>query len=85
MSSPQKKLYRSRDNRMIAGICGGLGEYFNMDPTLIRLAVVFLTLWLGGGLLLYLIGWFVIPEEPETTQEENPRLLPADAPEETVQ
>ena len=69
----QKKLYRSKNNRMIAGICGGLGEYFNIDPTVIRLAAVFFTLWWGGGLLLYLIAWFVIPEEPE--QALSPRLL----------
>ena len=60
----RKKLYRSRSDRKIAGVCGGLGEYFDIDPTLIRLAVVFFTLWWGGGLLAYLIAWFVIPEEP---------------------
>jgi phage shock protein PspC (stress-responsive transcriptional regulator) len=63
MSEP-KKLYRSRTNRKIAGVCGGLGDYFNIDPTLIRLGVVFFTLWWGGGLLLYLLAWFLIPEEP---------------------
>ena len=60
----RKKLYRSRSNRKIAGVCGGLGEYFDIDPTLIRLAVVFFTLWWGGGLLAYFIAWFVIPDEP---------------------
>ena len=67
----KKKLYRSRSNRMIAGICGGLGEYFNIDPTLIRLALVFFTLWWGSGLLFYFIAWFVIPEEPELAQESH--------------
>lgn len=71
--SEKKKLYRSRSNRKIAGVCGGLGEYFNIDPTLIRLAVVFLTLWWGGGLLLYGIAWFIVPEEPEAATE--PHLL----------
>ena len=66
-----KKLYRSRTNRKIAGVCGGLGEYFGIDPTLIRLAVVFFALWWGGGLLAYLIAWFVIPEEPELAQESH--------------
>ncbi len=72
----QKKLYRSRENRMIAGVCGGLGEYLNIDPTLIRLAVVFLSLWLGGGggLLLYFIAWFVIPEAPEPSSTTPPQL-----------
>ena len=76
--SAQKKLYRSRSNRMIAGICGGLGEYFNIDPTLIRLAVVFFTLWWGGGLLLYLVAWFVIPEAPELAEQDSPHILPGD-------
>ena len=69
--SEKKKLYRSRTNRKIAGVCGGLGDYFNIDPTLIRLAVVFLTLWWGGGLLLYGIAWFIIPEELEVAAEPN--------------
>ncbi|RME83235.1 MAG: PspC domain-containing protein [Caldilineae bacterium] len=59
-----KRLYRSRKDRMIAGVCGGLGEYFNIDPTLIRLALLFLVIWGGGGVLVYLIAWIVIPEEP---------------------
>lgn len=61
-----KKLYRSRKNYMLAGICGGLGEYFDIDPTIIRLAVAF-TIFLGGGILVYLIAWMIIPLEPETT------------------
>jgi len=76
MSEP-KKLYRSRTNRMVAGVCGGLGAYFDIDPTLIRLAVVFFSLWSGGGLLLYLIAWFVIPEEPQNVTQE-PHLLTGD-------
>jgi phage shock protein PspC (stress-responsive transcriptional regulator) len=76
--SIKKKLYRSRTNRMVAGVCGGLGEYFSIDPTLVRLAIVFFSLWWGGGLLVYLIAWFVIPEGPEAVMEE-PRLLTGDA------
>jgi phage shock protein PspC (stress-responsive transcriptional regulator) len=74
--SEKKKLYRSRQNRKIAGVCGGLGEYFTIDPTLVRLAVIFFSLWWGGGLLLYLIAWFVMPEEPElASPEREPDLL----------
>jgi phage shock protein PspC (stress-responsive transcriptional regulator) len=73
MSSP-KKLYRSRSNRKIAGVCGGLGEYFEIDPTLIRLAVVFFSLWWGGGLIAYFIAWFVIPEEPVAETKRLPDL-----------
>ena len=61
-----KKLYRSRNNRMIAGICAGLGDYFDLDPTLVRLGLVALVLVGGTGLLAYLIGWIIIPEEPLT-------------------
>ena len=71
--SEKKKLYRSRQNRKIAGVCGGLGEYFTIDPTLVRLAVIFFSLWWGVGLLLYLIAWFIMPEEPKSTF--SPELL----------
>ena len=59
-----KRLYRSRKNRVLAGICGGIGEYYNVDPVLIRIIAVFLTLFLGFPLLVYLVAIFVIPEEP---------------------
>ncbi len=59
-----KRLYRSRTDRMLAGVCGGIGQYLNIDPTLIRLAFLFLAIWGGGGVLAYLIAWIVIPEEP---------------------
>jgi len=69
----QKQLYRSLDDRMVAGVCGGLGAYFNVDPTLVRLAAVFLSLWWGGGILLYLLAWFIIPEAPQETTHYLPR------------
>ena len=58
-----KKLYRSTTNRMLCGVCGGLGEYFNIDPTIVRLiwALVGLS---GAGLLAYLIAAIIIPEKP---------------------
>ncbi len=59
-----KKLYRSRKSRVIAGICGGIGEYFNVDPTLIRLLWVVFTLMGGSGIIAYIICWIVIPERP---------------------
>ena len=59
-----KRLYRSRDERMIWGICGGLGKYFDVDPTIVRVIAV-LTLFLAGfGILAYIILRFVIPLEP---------------------
>ncbi len=59
-----RKLYRSRDNRSIAGICGGLAEFFNADPTLLRLVTLFLILFGGLSIWVYIILWIVIPEEP---------------------
>ncbi len=59
-----KKLYRSNRNRMLLGVCGGIGEYFGIDPTLIRLiwAVVACS---GTGLLFYFIAAIIIPQSPE--------------------
>ncbi|MBD3203627.1 PspC domain-containing protein [Candidatus Woesearchaeota archaeon] len=60
-----KRLYRSRKNRVIAGVCGGLGEYFDIDPVIIRLIWVFVVLAGGSGVLAYIIAWIIIPENPE--------------------
>ena len=61
MKEEYKKLYRSKKNRMIAGVCGGIGEYFNIDPTIIRLLWVILVFCGGIGILAYLVAWIVIP------------------------
>lgn len=61
----KSKLYRSRDEKMVAGICGGLGQYLDLDPTLIRVLWVVVTILGGGtGLLAYGVLWLVIPQEP---------------------
>jgi phage shock protein C len=60
-----KRLYRSRDEKMIGGVCGGLAQYLDVDPTLIRvLWVVVTVMGAGTGLLAYLILWVLIPQEP---------------------
>ena len=59
----EEKLYRSKSDRMLAGICGGIGEYFQIDPTLVRLLWVIFSIG-GPGLLVYLIGIAIIPSEP---------------------
>ena len=60
----EKKLYKSNTNKVIYGVCGGIGEYFNIDPTLVRLAwVVFCALG-GSGLLAYIIMALIIPRQP---------------------
>lgn len=67
--SEVKRLYRSRTNRWLAGVCGGLGQYLGLDPTLIRVLFVLLALIVGGGFLLYVLLWIIIPLEPETVTE----------------
>ncbi|MDD4142846.1 MAG: PspC domain-containing protein [Bacteroidales bacterium] len=62
-----KKLTRSSENKVIGGICGGLGEYFDIDPVIFRLIFIVLLLCAGGGGLLYLIMLFVIPMDNKTT------------------
>jgi phage shock protein C len=59
-----KKLYRSRANKMIGGVCAGLGDFFELDPTLIRLAAVVLVLAAGAGVLAYIVAWIIVPQEP---------------------
>ena len=59
-----ERLTRSKSDRVLGGVCGGLGEYFDIDPTLIRLGFLLLTISsFGSGLILYLIAWLIIPSE----------------------
>ena len=62
-----KQLFRSKTNRIIAGICGGIGEMVNVDPTIIRLLVVFLSVVTAiiPALITYIIAIFIIPEKPD--------------------
>lgn len=60
-----RRLRRSRDDSVIAGVCGGLGEYLGVDPVLIRIAAIILVFAGGAGALLYVIGWIAIPEEAD--------------------
>ncbi|AIS52064.1 phage shock protein C, PspC [Thermoanaerobacter kivui] len=58
-----KRLYRSREQKMLGGVCGGIAEYFDIDVTLVRL-ICLLTIFSGIGILPYLVAWIVIPENP---------------------
>ncbi len=58
-----KRLYRSRKNNCLCGVCGGMGEYFGVDATLIRLIFVFLSFAVGGGVLLYFLAVILMPKE----------------------
>lgn len=71
-----KRLYRSKTRRMLGGICGGLGDYLDVDPTIIRVVWAVLTLiTVGIGILAYLVAWVIIPEE-----EASDSALPGNGP-----
>lgn len=57
-----KNIYRSKDQKIIAGVCGGIGEYFEIDPVVIRIIFVVLMIAAGTGLAIYIILWLIIPE-----------------------
>lgn len=63
--SEMKRLQRSTSNKMIAGVCAGIANYFNLDPTIIRILYVLMVFFAGFGILLYLILWLVIPSESQ--------------------
>ena len=58
-----KRLYRSNKDRLICGVCGGIANYFNIDPTLVRLAFVLIAMGAGSGILAYIIAAIIIPDE----------------------
>jgi len=59
-----KRLYKSKADRKICGVCGGIGEYFNIDPTLVRVGWVLASLFFGSGILAYIIAAVIMPEQP---------------------
>jgi phage shock protein C len=61
---PARKLYRSRTDRKLAGVCGGLAEYFGLDATFIRVLFIVLAVFGGAGLVLYVAMWIVVPAAP---------------------
>ena len=62
MDTQDKRLYKSDSNKVIGGVCGGLGEYLGVDPTILRIIAVALIFAHGAGLLIYLIAWICIPK-----------------------
>jgi len=66
-----KKLERTTKGRFLGGVCGGIGEYSNIDPVIIRLILVLLTIW-GAGLtvIAYVIAWIIMPQKSEIEKEE---------------
>ena len=59
-----RKLYRSTTNRQLAGVCGGLAEYFSLDATLIRVLFIVLAVLGGSGVILYIAMWIIVPKQP---------------------
>ena len=62
------KLYRSETNRVIGGVCAGLGDFFQIDSTIVRFIFIIITLFGGGGILLYLVLWLIIPSDTSTSE-----------------
>ncbi len=60
-----KKLFKSSTDKKFCGVCGGIAEYFNIDPTIIRLVWAILSIWFGFGILIYIIAAIVMPSFPE--------------------
>jgi phage shock protein PspC (stress-responsive transcriptional regulator) len=60
----EKRLQRSRTDKMVGGVCGGLAEYFGIDPTVVRVLWVVITLLGGAGFILYIILWIIMPQQP---------------------
>ena len=83
------KLYRSTSDKMLGGVAGGLAEYFDIDPTIVRVLFIVVTLFGGGGILAYVILWIVVPQKPyqippmynrgSDTQAENKNNLNSDS------
>ena len=71
----KKKLCKSRKNKMIGGVCGGLAEYFNMDPTIVRIVAALLCLLKGAGLIVYIIACLVMPYNDEDFSEDDTENL----------
>lgn len=66
-----KKLYRSEKDKMVAGVCGGLAEYFNVDSTVVRLIFVLIIISGGTGILAYVILWIVLPSESDVDKSSD--------------
>lgn len=64
-----KRLYRDPDNRILGGVCGGLGAYFNVDPVIFRIVFILIALGMGSGIIIYIILWIAIPEAITTAQK----------------
>ena len=76
-SRSRRRLYRSRQDRFLGGVCGGLATYLDVDPTVVRLIAVATILLPGPSIIAYLIAWVIVPEEPWLT---GPQAAPGPRP-----
>jgi phage shock protein C len=67
-----KKIYRSKKDSIIGGVCGGIAEYFEIDPTLVRLLAILIVFVGGVGIIAYIVAWIIIPQNPEEVLEQEP-------------
>jgi len=74
-----KKLYRSVTDKMVGGVCGGLAEYFAIDPVIVRLIFVLAVIFGGSGILAYIILWIIIPQKPYFITPFNPEQPKGDS------
>lgn len=65
MKKKAKRLYRSGKEKILGGVCGGIAEYFNVDPTIIRIIWILIVLGYGAGIIAYIIAWIIIPKNPK--------------------
>lgn len=87
--STQKRLYRSQTDRQVAGVCGGLADYFNVDATLVRIIFLLLFFGMGNGFIIYAVLWMIMPEETDVrvgakTKRKNDDLYDEDLYEDLV-
>jgi phage shock protein PspC (stress-responsive transcriptional regulator) len=78
-ASKPKRLYRDPDNRFLGGVCGGIGQYFKIDPLIVRIIFLVVFFGFGIGLLIYIILWIVVPEARTTAQKLEMRGDPVNA------
>ncbi|MFH0853241.1 MAG: PspC domain-containing protein [bacterium] len=71
MPEKAKRLTRSKSDRMVAGVAGGLAEYFNIDPVIFRAAFVLFALFDGAGVLIYIVMWIIVPETGKESEKKN--------------
>ena len=72
MTTEVRKLYRSQSDRLISGVCGGMGDFFGIDPTLMRIIFVLLAIFGGSGIIIYLVMLLIVPEEPLGQVSQSP-------------